>query len=272
MRYENQPLAELRFRVELVTGGAPVTGSTTVEIAIQRVSDGKWWNHTLVAFGVGIVWNVGAEVPATAGVYEVDTPSYGAGNFSTYAAAQAGFRIIFKDAVNNLYENLFVNIVVDPWRGLRADYAAVAGSFGEGVNTKTISAGAIAAATFATDAIDANAMAANAIGAIELATAAAAEIADAVLDEPMAGHTGVGSLGDLLRRMLALRQNNCRVVYTAWNAAGVPTGGTVYIYATKVDLDADAGGTGVGAIGSYAFGATFDASLRPTVYTSGRTS
>lgn len=91
-----------------------------------------------------------------------------------------------------------------------------------------------------------------------------------VWDVLASGHTAAGTFGDQFRRMLSLRQQNVRVVYSAWNAAHVPTAGTIYIYPTKVAMDADAGGTGVGAFGSYEFGATFSADLEPTVYTSGK--
>jgi len=92
----------------------------------------------------------------------------------------------------------------------------------------------------------------------------------AVWDEPTASHIAAGSFGEEFRRLLALRQQNMRVVYTAWSASNVPTAGTIYIYASQADMQADSGGTGVGSIGSYDFTATFNGSLQPTEYTSGK--
>lgn len=93
----------------------------------------------------------------------------------------------------------------------------------------------------------------------------------AVWDQLQTAHTVAGSFGDGFRRMLALRQENMRVVYTAWNAARVPTAGTIYLYPSKAALDADPTGTGAGSFGSYSFTATFDATtLEPQNYASGK--
>lgn len=90
-----------------------------------------------------------------------------------------------------------------------------------------------------------------------------------IWSEPMAGYSVAGTFGESFRRMLALRQENMKVVYTAWNAANVPTAGKVYIYPSKSALDADTGDTGVGALGSYSFTGTFDV-LKPTKYSSAK--
>jgi len=92
--------------------------------------------------------------------------------------------------------------------------------------------------------------------------------AAAMWDEAMSAHTTGGTFGDGIRRILGLRQSNMRVVYTAWNAANVPTAGTVYIYDSKADADADVAGTGVGSTGSYAWSASFSGTLQPTMYSS----
>lgn len=84
-------------------------------------------------------------------------------------------------------------------------------------------------------------------------------------------YTAAGTVGNGIRRMLALRQDNTRVVYTAWNASRDPTAGYVLIYASKADLDADADPWTL-AIGRYDWTATYDGSLRITGYKSGRTS
>ena len=93
-----------------------------------------------------------------------------------------------------------------------------------------------------------------------------------VWDAAVASHTTTGTFGDAVRRILCLRQENMRVVYTAWSATNVPTAGTVYIYDSKADLDADPSGSGTGATGSYSFDATFNGSLQPTMYSSGKLS
>lgn len=96
--------------------------------------------------------------------------------------------------------------------------------------------------------------------------------ATAVWSEPTSGYTVAGTFGEGFRRMLALRQENMRVVYTAWNEVNVPTDGVIYIYPSKAALDADSGGTGVGAFGSYSFTANFGGTpaIQPTEYTSGK--
>lgn len=92
-----------------------------------------------------------------------------------------------------------------------------------------------------------------------------------VWDQLQTAHTLAGSFGDQFRRMLALRQENMRIVYTAWNAARVPTNGVIYVYPSKAAMDADSGGTGAGSFGSYQFTATFDGTtLEPQNYTSGK--
>lgn len=66
------------------------------------------------------------------------------------------------------------------------------------IDAGAIATGAITAAKFAAGAIDAAAIAANAIDASALAADAVAEIADAVWDEDMEGHTTAGTTGELL--------------------------------------------------------------------------
>lgn len=89
-----------------------------------------------------------------------------------------------------------------------------------------------------------------------------------IMSEPMAAYGTDGTFGDWIRRMLSLRQQNVRVLWTTWNAAGVPTDGRVLIYDSKADLQADAGPGWALATGDYAIVQTFDGSGRPTAYTS----
>jgi hypothetical protein len=272
MRHELQPFPELRATLEVIFGGVPQTGLNPT-VRIMRIGDGLFFNgSTWATPSVALTMSHVTSVPGT---YEFVVPSVNL----DYALARAGYYLRIVEPTNTIAETVLVQQAPQPWKELRVNYSDV-GTFGEGVRVDIVNAqgiratsfqgGAIDANAIGTDAIDADAIAADAIDASALAADAVAEIADAVLDEPMSGHTAVGSLGDFVTRMLALRQQNNRVVYTAWNSAGVPTTATVYIYATEADMTADAGGTGVGAIGSYAVSATFDSSLRPTVYTSGK--
>jgi len=66
----------------------------------------------------------------------------------------------------------------------------------------TLSSSAITSSTFASGAITAAGIAADAIGASELAADALAEIADAVLDEALSGHSTAGTLGKALTDVL----------------------------------------------------------------------
>lgn len=90
------------------------------------------------------------------------------------------------------------------------------------------------------------------------------------LDEALTDHLGTGTAGEAILRILGLRGHNSRVKYTAWNSAGVPSAATVWVYASKAALDADTGSTGAGSVAEYTVTASFDASLRPTVYKSGK--
>ena len=91
-----------------------------------------------------------------------------------------------------------------------------------------------------------------------------------VFDEPLyPNHVSPGTLGDSMLRMLGLRQHNMQIAYSAWNAAGTPTAGTIYLYASKADLEADPNITGNNATGKYEFNGTFDANtLKPLTYKS----
>lgn len=92
---------------------------------------------------------------------------------------------------------------------------------------------------------------------------------DEMLDEPMAAHDTDGTFGDHIRRMLGIRQQNTRIINTAWNAAGLPTTGSVYIYDSAADLGADADPWPL-ATGRYNFTATYDGSGRLTSYVSSK--
>ena len=279
MRHELQPWPELRGKLELVFGGIPQSGATCIA-TIRRFSDGHYWNATATAWHVAAFNNAMTEPLAAAGFpgyYELIVPTV----HVAYTNGMAGYMIRVECAALNILEYTHVQNAPQTWKEERAAHAGT-GTFGQGVNVQQVNtgaivsgsyaAGAINAAAIATDAIDADAVAADAIDASALAVSAVAKIADGVLDEPMGGHAAGGTLGDFLHRTLALRQQNNRVKYTAWNSAGIPTTAVVYIYGTKSDMDADTGGVGLNATGSYTIAATFDGSLRPTMYTSGKVS
>lgn len=81
--------------------------------------------------------------------------------------------------------------------------------------------------------------------------------------EPISGET----FGDQFFRMVALRQENLRVVYDTWTAAGQVSHGFVYIYESKADLEADVAPWPL-AVGKYEIDQAYDGSSRPTIYTS----
>jgi len=105
----------------------------------------------------------------------------------------------------------------------------VAGTFGAGaINAAAIADGAIDAATFAAGAIDAAAIATGAIDADALAADAAAEIADAVWDEAVAGHVTGGTfggdvavVGDLGNLDVAVSTRLSSAAYTAPDNASI---------------------------------------------------
>lgn len=84
----------------------------------------------------------------------------------------------------------------------------------------------------------------------------AAEIADAVLDEALTGHTTAGTLGEAIRRMYGHRENY-RVVPSAWASNGQPTAGVILFYDSKAAHDADTGPAWSGAAGRASISATF---------------
>ena len=87
----------------------------------------------------------------------------------------------------------------------------------------------------------------------------------------MGAHDTLGTFGDNIRRMLGIRQQNNRIINTAWNANGLPTTGFVLVYDSAADLNADANPWPL-ATGRYDFTATYDGAGRLTAYTSRLTS
>lgn len=74
------------------------------------------------------------------------------------------------------------------------------------------------------------------------------------------------TLGELLARMVGIRQHNVRVIPTAWTNK-VPTAGHVYLYDTAAALNSDVD-PWAGAYASYTFATALDGSGNVTSYTS----
>ena len=216
MRHENQRWNAIRATMEVVVGGAGMTGLTPT-VGIQRISDGQWLANGGGSWAAPFAVNNMVPVDATnaAGLYQYVIPS---ARLATYTDSDPGYFFVIVEATNNVREHVFVHPEKDPWEELRADHV-VANTFGEGVLMETANAGSILntsftagaidaaaiandaidattvangtidAATFAAGAIDAAAIAADAIDASALAADAVAEIADGVWDEPVAAHT-----------------------------------------------------------------------------------
>ena len=100
-------------------------------------------------------------------------------------------------------------------------------------------------------------------------SASAFTIAD-IFNAPLAAYSTVGSFGDHIKRILRLRQENMRVVYTAWSSHKQPTAGFILLYDSLADKNADVDPWAL-ATGRYDFTQAFDGSLQPTSYESGRT-
>lgn len=87
----------------------------------------------------------------------------------------------------------------------------------------------------------------------------------------MAGYETAGTFGNHINRILRLRQENMRVVYTAWADNNEPTAGYVLTYASSADLDGDTGPGWALAKGRHDFTATYNDDLQLTGYESVRT-
>lgn len=92
-----------------------------------------------------------------------------------------------------------------------------------------------------------------------------------IMTASMAAYETAGTFGNHINRMLRLRQENMRVVYTAWSTHGQPTDGYVLLYASSSDLTTDTGPAWALAKGRYDFTATYNGDLQLTGYQSTRT-
>lgn len=92
-----------------------------------------------------------------------------------------------------------------------------------------------------------------------------------IMTASMSAYETAGTFGNHVNRILRLRQENMRVVYTAWSTHGQPTAGYVLAYASSADLATDVGPAWALAKGRYDFAATYDGDLQLTGYQSVRT-
>lgn len=87
----------------------------------------------------------------------------------------------------------------------------------------------------------------------------------------MSPYETAGTFGNHVNRMLRLRQENVRVVYTDWATNGQPIEGYVLTYASASDLTSDEGPTWALAKARHDFTATYDEDLQLTGYASVKT-
>jgi len=92
----------------------------------------------------------------------------------------------------------------------------------------------------------------------------------AIMAASMSSYETAGTFGNHINRILRLRQENMRVVYTTWSTHGQPTAGYVLVYASSADLTTDVDPWAL-AKGRYDFTATYDVDLQLTGYQSART-
>lgn len=164
------------------SAGAAVTGSSNIRVDIRRDTDGYFLDFndsTFKASGWTTRQATPSEVSSTnaPGAYRttVDTTGWSAGH----------------------YVVRFSEVTTTSASNLPATGTLVVG----GVHVASLAASSITATAIATDAIGAAQIAADAIGSSELAASAANEIADALLDRALSGHTTTGTAGEALSRL-----------------------------------------------------------------------
>lgn len=93
------------------------------------------------------------------------------------------------------------------------------------------------------------------------ATADPSAVADAVWDELISEHSNVGSFAELIKRIAGLCQENYRIFNPTYNNRGELTAGTIKIYPSASDVDAD-----TNAIAQYSISATYNSQNKMTSY------
>lgn len=209
--------------VQKASDGTALTGSSNLRVQIQRASDGYFLDFNDSTFK-NSAWTTKqgtlSEVSSSnaPGWYKygtgIDTTGWTAGSYfltfvevSTTATlgnpnfATGEIRIVTAKA-SDLSARLPASLVsgrIDASIGAVQSGAIGASGFASGAITSTVLAdNAITSAKIATDAIGAAQIAADAIGSSELAASAANEIADALLDRALSGHTTSGTAGEAI--------------------------------------------------------------------------
>jgi hypothetical protein len=165
----------LQFSTHQGAGGnvAPVSAFEAADIRIYRAADGAAFSNTQRSSANGITMT--SPFDTLVGVHDVDidlTDNTDAGFYASgylYSVMLAPDETIDGETITGVVLAYF-EIGPQP------------------VNVVSIANGAITAAAVATGAIDADALAADAVAAI----------VDGVLDEPIAGHTSSGSVGEAI--------------------------------------------------------------------------
>lgn len=206
--------------------GGALTGSSNLRVQIRRIADGFFLDFndsTFKSSGWTTRQATLAEIDATnaPGEYRrtngVDTTGWSSGSYA----------VTFLEVSTSLVANgpQFatgeIRIVTATPSSLSARIPAALVSGRMDASVGAVASGAITAAAIADDAITAGKIAADAIGASELAADAANEIADALLDRALSGHTSSGTAGEALSRLdVATSTRLASGSYTAPPSAG----------------------------------------------------
>lgn len=195
------PLKNVAFRLYAPiydADGDPVSGPAGLDSEVSK--DGgafadctNEWTE-IGTSGIGFLDLTSTEMNADAVVVRIQTSTSGAKTTV----------VVMYPAQNT---SLPVNVVAVSGATTAADNAELFFD-GTGYNAANSAIGTVASVTaVATGGITAGSIATDAIGAAELAADAVAEIADAVWDEALSGHTGAGSFG---RRMQIVRDGTAQ--------------------------------------------------------------
>jgi hypothetical protein len=174
-----------------IFGTAPATAGDTIDVNVVSISGDTTAADNAEAFfdGTGYAGtnNVIPLVTTTTTATNVTTVNGLAANVITATAIQNDAITAAKIATGAIDADAIADNAIDA--------GAIAS---DAITAAKIADGAIDANTFAAGAITASAIAADAIGASELAADAVAEIADAIWDEALSGHTTAGTAGKAL--------------------------------------------------------------------------
>lgn len=226
--------------------GGALTGSANLRVQIRRLSDGYFldfndstfknagWTTRQATISEISSTNAPGEYRLTSGV---DTTGWSAGSYAVtflevstslvangpqFATGEIRIVTATPSALSARIPAALVSGRMDASVGAIADGTITAAAIADGaIDAGAIADNAITSAKIAADAIGASQIAADAIGASELAAGAANEIADALLDRALSGHTSSGTAGEALSRMdAAVTSRLASANYTAPPSAG----------------------------------------------------